>query len=566
MTGGLLQIVSYGGQDLFLTGNPEISFFKIVYRRHTNFSMESRELIYNDLVGFGKQSTLIFPKVGDLLHKLYVKITVPEIALPRDPIDFGDDLKQEADDAFTAFNLTRDFMVVNIEAYRQALEAYEAVTTTDPGPMKTVILDVFSGSIFNGTASDPFVEQLTDDGSGDPNKIYMSLVANSSLAITKDEFKQEIDAAYSQSLIIHKYYYDDLQTKNTAHEDQSNPNLQFAWCDRLGHAIIDTVEIDIGGYTIDKQFGEWLNIWYELSGNKYQSEIYDEMIGNVSELTTFDRTTKGAYTMYIPLQFWFCRKSGLSLPLIALQHQDVSLRIKFKKLHEVSYMEDGKKVYVNEITEPLFLDEVSEELNLDIEVSILADYIYLDKDERRLFAQSSHEYLIEQLQYTDFKDARSTEYSILLDYFHPCKELIWVAKKNEYRENQDGYNRPRWDNFSLTTENTGNPIKSAELWFNSYVRIERRDGNYFNYVVPWAAHRNTPSDGINVYSFAQLPEEFQPSGTANFSKLTRVTMNITFDDNLSQDANDQNIILTAYVTNYNILRFAGGMAGCAFMC
>jgi hypothetical protein len=544
MTGGLLQIVSYGGQDLFLTGNPEITFFKVVYRRHTNFSIESRELVFDDLTGFGKQSTIIFPKIGDLIHKTYVKVTLPAIALARDPLDFGDDLKQDADDAFTAFALTRDFMIVNIDAYRQALDAYDAVTTVDPGPMKTAINNLFSSSIFNGTQSDPFVEQMITDESGDATKIYMSLISTSSPSITKEEFKIELDTAYAQSQIIHKYYSDTMLEKRALNEDRANPNLLFAWADRVGHAIIDTVELDIGGYCVDKQFGEWLNIWYELAGNKYQEKTYNKMIGNVSALTSFDRTGKKSYTLYIPLQFWFCRKNGLSLPLIALQHQDVSLRIKFKKMHEISYMEDGKQIYVNDISDPLYLDEVSENLNLDIEVSILA----------------------EQVQLTNFKDVKYANYSCLLDYFHPCKELIWVAKKKSYRENTDGHTRPRWDNFSLTDNNKGNPIKSVELIFNSYVRIEKRCGDYFNYVIPDARHTNTPSDGINVYSFSVTPEEFQPSGTANFSKLTRVTMNIEFDEKLSNDENEIDIIFTVYVTNYNILRFVGGMAGCAYIC
>lgn len=572
MGGGLIQLVSYGAQDIFLTGNPEITFFKVVYRRHTNFSIESRRLLFEDDVGFGKSSSLIFPKIGDLLHKIYIRVTLPNIDFKRD--DFNNDFLPTLTQSIEDYNKIREFMLINIQAYRQALDEFDAINTTQAENMRNVINSVFfpeDDELLNLEIISEYNLIINNDGfdgSGSNMQVVAEPFLNTDL---KESLKSALDTAYTKSIIIHKYYSDLVIQTQKLHDNQSNNNLKFAWVDKIGHAIIDSVEIDIGGYCIDKQYGDWLNIWYELSGNKYQDELYNKMIGNIEELTTFDRNAKPSYNLYIPLQFWFNRRNGLALPLISLQHQDVILRTKFRKIEELSYIEDQKQIIVdvNNLTtsEKLFLNEVPENLGIDIEVAIFADYIYLDRNERKLFAQSSHEYLIEQVQRTTFKDVRYAKDSFLLDFFHPCKEMIWVAQQKKYIENLEGWTRLRWDNYTVTDNNVGNIIKKSELLMNSYVRIERREGSYFNYLQPWQSHRNTPSDGINVYSFALYPEEFQPSGSANFTKLTRVTLNLEFDEVFFPElADPEDIELRVYVTNYNILRFVGGMAGCAYIC
>jgi len=572
MGGGLIQIVSYGAQDLFLTGNPEITFFKVVYRRHTNFSIESRKLTFEDLVGFGKSSSLIFPKIGDLINNIYLKVTLPEINFKRD--DFNNDLELELAEAISDYNIIKEFMLINIEAYRLALDEYDAINTTQSQNMKEVINNVFI------PPDDPTrnllviqnYETLVNGDGFDASGSNMDVIASGFMDDDpKDDLKSALDVGYQKSIEIQKYYSDLVISLESQNEEQSNDNLKFAWVDRIGHAILDSVEIDIGGYCVDKQYGDWLNIWYELSGNKYQKDIYDKMIGNVSKLTTFDRSIKSPYDLYIPLQFWFNRRNGLALPLISLQHQDVTLKTKFRNLEDCSYIEDQKQIIVDvnnlETSERLFLNEAVENLDIDIEVSVFVDYVYLDRQERKLFAQSSHEYLIEQVQRTTFKDINFNKESFLLDFFHPCKEIIWVAQQRKYTENIDGWTKLRWDNYTISDNNEGNIIKNAEVIMNSYVRVEKKNGNYFNYVQPWQCHRNTPSDGINVYSFSLFPEEFQPSGSANFTKLTRVTLNLEFDESFFPElADPEELELRVYATNYNILRFVGGMAGCAYIC
>lgn len=381
--------------------------------------------------------------------------------------------------------------------------------------------------------------------------------------------------ALDKSIKTQKFYFDDLLTKREALADESNDNLKFAWVERVGHAIIERIEIQIGGHKIDRHFGDWLNIWYELSANRDMEDVYFKMIGNVDVLTNFDRVPKPRYLLKIPLQFWFNRFNGLALPLVAMEYHDAIFHVKFRDIEEVSYIEQDKTIQYGNIDGGIFLDEVPEQTGIDIEASMVIDYIYLDSAERRRFAQSSHEYMIEQLQMLEFTNVTKKDFQVVLNNFvHPSKELIWVSQKQRYTQNLEGYTKLRWDNYSLTDANKGNPIAFSSVDFHSYSRVTRLDGNYFNYVQPYETHNTTPSDGINMYSFSLFPEESQPSSAANFSRLARVTLFLEFDASLfpvgpiatpfQNGVEDEALIVRIYTRGLNILRFASGMGGLAF--
>ena len=183
-----MQLVAYGAQDIYLTGNPQITFFKVVYRRHTNFSMESIQQNFNGTADFGRKITCTISRNGDLIHKIYLQSTLPQI------------------------NVNDGATQTNLKAFR--------------------------------------------------------------------------------------------------------------WLNWIGHVLIKNIEIEIGGQRIDKHYGDWLHIWNELSQTPGHASGYAEMVGNVPRLTQIsftrgDTCTVPQYTLYIPLQFWFCRNPGLALPLIA---------------------------------------------------------------------------------------------------------------------------------------------------------------------------------------------------------------------------------------------------------
>ena len=324
-----MQLVAYGAQDVFLTGNPQISFFKVVYRRHTNFAMESIEQTFNGNPTLGNRVTCTISRNGDLITNMWLELK-----------------------------------------------------------------------------------------------------------------------------------FDDSAAANVVNS--------------LGHAAIEYVELEIGGQRIDKHYGEWLEIWSELTLPEEKRAGFKEMIGRRD---TGKSTALESNKLYVPMQFFFCRNPGLALPLIALQYHEVKLNIQFRPAAMLA--ESGLKLE----TARLFVD-----------------YIYLDTDERRRFAQSSHEYLIEQLQHTGPEITKSPNFR--LNFNHPVKELVWVVRPNgaDLLEFAD-------------SETPGETFGTCKLQLNGHDRFTERDASYFRLVQPYQHHTRIPSKYVYLYSFALNPEAHQPSGT-----------------------------------------------------
>jgi hypothetical protein len=570
MAGGLLQIVSYGSQDIFLTGTPQITFFKAVHRRHTNFSIESVYVPFDDPVGFNSKSTLTIPKIGDLIHKAYLEIILPEINLNRldatnDPTAFF-----EARDIYS--QVVTPFMGINRQAYISAYDIVSAQNTLDYSKIITNVNGIFSGTTNqNIIAAFQIILENAPDAPFGYNEISMQSIVNNfppsgtDPLIDKYTVFNAMTVGIDKSIKTQNYFFTILKNAEAEYLDNKDTNIKFAWVNKVGHAILDVLELHIGGQKIDRQFGDWLNIWHELSGDIDTDVSYDKLIGDVPILTTFDREIKPSYKLKVPLQFWFNKFSGLAIPLVALEYHDVRLEIKFRKIEDVSYVEAGKEIQYKNTEDGIYLEDVPEQLGINISAQLLIDYIYLDSSERKRFAQASHEYLIEQLQVLELPNTSIQKLQINLNNFvHPSKELIWVAQKASYTENLTGWTKNRWENYSLTDVGEGNPIAFSSLDFNSYNRVLRMDGNYFNYVQPYQSHLSTPSDGINMYTFSLFPEEFQPSGSANLSRISRIVLNLELDNSLFVSPIPIYMNIRIYTRNTNILRIASGMAGLAF--
>ena len=380
MGGGLMQLVAYGAQDIYLTGNPQITFFKVVYRRHTNFSMEAIDQTINGTISTtgASSGTVTISRNGDLIHRLYVETTVPAL----DP---------SADD------------------------------------------------------------------------------------------------------------------------------------DNYGYKIFDNVELEIGGQTIDRHYGHWMEVWAELTESN-STGAFTAISAGLTSGTVFQRMSCAGGTnaggavapgnVFIPLQFWFCRNPGLALPLIALQYHEVKVKLNMSSRNQAS-------------------------------IKLWADYIYLDTDERRRFAQVSHEYLIEQVQHQQIGVGEND-----LNFNHPVKELIWT---------------PQYIVNGVTeTYTTTNFKGSYQLKLNSHDRFAERDYLYFTRAQVWEHHTGfggvTVKDSIAVYSFALKPEEHQPSGTCNFSRID----NAQLVQNENAGGSGTAVTKEVYAVNYNVLRIMSGMGGLAY--
>jgi hypothetical protein len=319
-----------------------------------------------------------------------------------------------------------------------------------------------------------------------------------------------------------------------------------AWVRNIGHVLIKEVEIDIGGQKIDKHYGQWLHIWQELTQTKEQEDSYNVMIGNTTELTT-EAASLPARTLYVPLQFWFNRHIGLALPIIALQYHEVKVSVELRPFSECHVSSSGT------VTTPTLTG-----------ISLWVDYIYLDTDERRQFAQIAHEYLIEELQFTGSESFSQTAVRQRLNFNHPCKELVWVCQldSNVQTVAAAGGDANRWTDFTDNGSgpnpyNGDDPLVDAKLQLNGHDRFVTRKAGYFNLVQPYQHHTRGPATGIYVYSLAEKPEEHQPTGTVNMSRVDNATLNLTMSSSAAMK-------LYTYMTSLNVLRVMSGMAGKAY--
>lgn len=223
------------------------------------------------------------------------------------------------------------------------------------------------------------------------------------------------------------------------------------------------------------------------------------------------------------------------MPLIALQYHEVKINLQFTPLSQLlvkTAQSGGSSGTVTVSGGSLGY------------ASLWVDYVYLDTDERRRFAQVSHEYLIEQLQFTGGESVSQNANKIRLNFNHPVKELIWAVVSDVNTAANDNFNYTAMDNHG----NIINPMVSGKLQLNGHDRFDERLGSYFNLVQPYQHHTNIPrSKGINVYSFGLKPEEHQPSGTCNFSRIDNATLNLTLQPGFGGG------VLNVYAPNYNVL-------------
>jgi hypothetical protein len=430
MTGGLLQLACYGAQDIYLTGNPQITYFVAVYRRYTNFAIQSIPQYFTGNADFGQKVYCLIDRIGDLINQVFLRIQLPNLK---------------------------------------------------------------------------------------------------------------------------EYNYTD-----------TNGNLiEYFWVNSIGHAIIKIIDIEIGGVVIDRQYGLWMEIWSELVVPASKRAGYLDMIGKSEN--PINLSNSGALDLYVPLYFWFCKNIGLSLPLIAIQSQEVRFNLTIRRYEELIISSDGLPINFN--TKPQ-ISIVNSWLDVD--------YIFLEDDERKNFAKNNHQYLIEQLQVyavsltsnglrqdpTDpAKNIRIPDLNqnILFNFNHPIKELFWVIQnKNVLAIYPYGGNE--WFNFSTQSYKNGivngsDPMIKGKLIFEGQELFDNKNAKYFRTIVPFQRHTNIPNNFIYAYSFSINPEEYQPSGTCNFSRIDNQQLYLEISDQLIDP------IITIFGVNYNILNVSGGMVG-----
>lgn len=443
--GGLLQLVAQGKQDVFLTGNPQITWFKMVYRRYTNYAIESQVMYFDGDPDFGRRLTCLVPRRGDLLGPIVLEVVLPQLTL------------------------------------------------TDGTPVP--------------------------------------------------------------------------------------------YTNAIGHALIEEITLEIGEQEIDKQTGEWFELWTQLSVPLGLQQGYGSMVGRVDgflpppaispgDAFSTDLYPDGSTKLFIPLQFWFNKNPGLYLPLLAMQYHPIRINLKLRSLQSLFYSPDLSGGCAPVQVNPAKI----------IDMRMWGDYVFLDTEERRRFVANSHEYLIEQIQYTPKISipADAATANINLEFNHPIRELLWVIR----RDLMDGTNEHF--NYSSASINPNIEVGASQdlmtqavLQVDGYDRFDPRDAGYFRLVQPFNYHSNVPKNFIYCYSFSLRPEEMQPSGSINASRIDNMILQITMRGdyvgpktvtnangrvtmNPYYSAPRGNCHARVYAKNHNVLRVVNGFAGLLF--
>ena len=495
-----MQLVAYGAQDIYLTGSPQITFFKVVYRRHTNFAMESIQQTFNGSANFGNRVTCTISRNGDLVHNMWVEATLPAGTAKANGAVWGSNVGHRLIN-----NVELEIGGQKIDKhYADWLEVWSQLTVT---PEKTtgynamVDNDTAASGIFASYASlDTGVASGNADNTALNIGVMFGLNATDVVLRIKEEAGPVLSAATNASTWAASTTIDAAATKASTSSGSATLTVTLKDADSTLKAAVGNADA---------------KLIVTIVGGKYQVTFASGMRTDAAV------NTVAAKKLYVPLQFWFCRNPGLALPLIALQYHEVKLNLEFE-------------TFANSVTSSM--NETTGSLS---DVSLWCDYIYLDTDERRRFAQVSHEYLIEQLQFTGNESAASAAVSLRLNFNHPVKELVWVG----------------------TTSTSGvydGTLSLAKLQLNGHDRFAERNGAYFNKVQTYQHHTNIPSGNVYLYSFALKPEEHQPSGTCNFSRIDNATLQLTWAGAVSgRNAK-------VFAVNYNVLRVMSGMGGLAY--
>jgi hypothetical protein len=505
--GGLLQIVAQGKQDVFLTGNPSVTWFKFVYRRYTNFAIESQRMYFDGSPTFGQKLTCLVPRNGDLLGPVFLKVTLPRLIDLSNNIPIG---------------------YVN-------------------SPGHALIQEI---SIQIG-------EQEIDKQTGQFMEIWSQLTVDAS---QRAGYEKMVGQRPGYPLIDNLHNAFDVSGFNT-----TLPNFIFSR--ENGNSLVDISGIRVAGGKIDPNPVP--------SGNVRIPGPRDAPFPRI-----FDDPILGRQVLYIPLQFWFNNNPGLYLPLLAMQYHPIRINVTLSPLQSMFY---SSQLYDAENPSNPNYNICNAGMSVaaldPLDIELWGDYVYLDVPERRRFVSSALEYLIDQVQYTPPLSipANSRTATLSLNFNHPCKEFIWVLQRNVMQSRHEFFNFSSlgfYEIFKARQNGLPEPPKRTDLMINAKIqldgqdRFDARDPVFFRLVQPYQRHTTIPSDNyIYVYSFALRPEDQQPSGTLNASRIDTIVLQIGLQEqgtNYCTSAIFGDMTGYVYAKNYNVLRVVDGYAGLLF--
>lgn len=526
MPGGLLQLSAYGSASTYLHADPQVTFFKQVWRRSTAFALESIEMPFSGgQPNFGAKVTAPISKGADMAYRAWLQITLPDLA---------------------------DYYTSNVTATSNQVLISRAYIEGDNVKLRLVKPSGGSGWAY-------FKVKVT----GTSTYVMITSNVNNTLAAVGGGVYTDVTIPKSAWATPFTTVTSITATAvDSGYENESTDSMErtvtnIKWCNSVGHALLESVEWEIGGTRVDKiPNPEFFDVWSELTEKEEKRAGFNAMVGKYDnyDITDETKSNRKAKTYFVPLLFSFCSNPAQSIPIVALQFHESRININFRDALDVVKSNVPVSQLIGTDGMPLAITSCQ----------LYVDMVYLDTEERRRMSSMEHEQLITQVQYLgDYTIApgdTSMIKKIPLDGLnHPIKELIFVYQGWQ-RYQRDAVNGNDLFNY-YGTDVEEDTISNVRLTLNGTERMPPRSGQYFRQVQPYQHHTRVPTKHVMCYNFGLEPESRNPTGSCNFSRLEQASLNIT----LNQDVVDPNGgKIKVYALGYNLLRYAQGLAGLAF--
>jgi len=506
MTGGLIQLVSFGKQDGYLTFNPQITYFKKIYRRHTIFGIELIENIPDQQPEYDNRISFKLNNISDLISKCYVEIELPSLSFIESAqiTTLKENEKNNIEKNINKWNKLyedlKKYCIIEIELYQILISLLDSINinltiikqntikfNTKYKKSKDELINLIFNNIYRDINLSGYILKLETSIVTDDDINY-----NETLHIKRSKLKEDINRFYTNMVNYLKYYHSNYIFNQNKYNQLVNRNVNFAWIENLAHYFFTDFEVEIGGQVIEKYSADQSFIYQTHHIKEEQKKIYNSMIGNKENLISFNNHKKNSTTLLLPLNFWFCKDIGSSLPAVALSNSSISINLKLNKLKNLIYFRDYEKEYYN-------LLKITIPFNKIIHQKLIWDkYNYDNYSKLATYHCSQINYQLLVLQYPSLakEDKNDTLFEIIKNYGKDTS--------GNYIKNQSIYNN-------------GNNIDRAYMGLNEWIRYK------INYVPSSNAIRELlDRDSFNNYN--------QYYSLINKPKIKLITECIYLDD------------------------------------
>ena len=504
-SGGVMsEMIALGAMEAFLVKGATVSFFRFRYSRHTNFAMEPVFQTFQNQPAFGREAQCTFARTGDMVYHTYVLVQLPAIQPCNSQVEAC------TGSGFTG--LTQFPSLVQRVGDAGCSNYVDPCVCTD---------EAYWANVYADPALDVSctVSATADLQSARNAWLYQNYGARD--ATYDPAVFSELDSAILSGTEFPAWVH---------------------WHNAVGQKVIKRAALIIGGHVVDTLYSDYLYMWEELSGKA--GKRLREMIGKRTSRRQLIADAAFNQSFWVPLPFSYTQHSGNVLSLVSLQYHGVVLHVDFEQLQNLVVTSSSDVTVVKSV-------DFSPLSPQDLYAVVDTTYVYLDLDERDRFATANYDQLITQVQVLTAQ-AASASIDVNITFNHPVIELIWAARRACMAlEN---------NSFNFSGKDKRDPIDQVSLLLNNMPRWQTRPGQYFRLVQPYQHHSHIPEAHIYSYSFALHPEEPQPTGSCNFSRIDNAHM--IFD--MQQGLELEQVQIIIFARNHQILRFVEGVGGSLF--